>query len=403
MASQRIAASLRTLLRTGPRNTSRYSTPTINARYQPVLRASGTFRQARPTAKTQWHDIYRSAQRNAFSSASRTRPRSNTNWQRTWQQHNQQKRQYARPMFNQSQFQMASTLLRRWAARPTFYYEVAFLSGGVVGIYIYNLETVAVSGRKRFNIISPETEKKMGKQSYQQVIQEYGRQIMSPNSKEHRMVERVLQRLLPHCGLEDEEWEVHVINDDMKNAFVVPGGKVFVFRGILDVCQGDDGLAAVLGHEIAHNVAHHAAERMSQSAWMLPLVLVGWLFGIDPNISGQVGQIAFSLPGSRSQEQEADYIGLLMMAESCFDPHAAVGLWERMEAEEKRMGGAPPQFMSTHPSSHNRMEQIREWLPKAEAKMDAAGCSNVKGYLGGFTQAADLERFGMSGGGGRWG
>lgn len=214
------------------------------------------------------------------------------------------------------------------------------------------------------------------------------------------MVQRVLTRLLPHSGLEGEEWEIHVIDDDMKNAFVVPGGKVFVFRGILDVCQGDDGLAAVLGHEIAHNVAHHAAERVSQSFWLVGLSLVSLVFGVDPGITGYLGQIAFSLPGSRSQEAEADYIGLLMMAESCFDPEAAVGLWTRMEEEEKKMGGAPPQFMSTHPSSHNRMEKIRGWLPKAGEKMAEGGCSNIKGYVGDFTQAADLERFGLSNGSG---
>lgn len=359
---------------------------------------------SRPTARIQWHDIYRSAQRNSFSNAAAnsTRPKpSNTHWQYAWQYG--QKRSYGRrPLFNQGQFQTASILFKRWAAQPTFYYQVAAISGGVAVVYIYNLETVAVSGRKRFNVISPEREKQMGQEEYQKVMQQFGNQLMASGSKEHRMVERVLQRLLPHSGLDGENWTVQVIDDPMKNAFVIPGGKVFVFRGILDVCQGEDGLAAVLGHEIAHNVAHHAAERASQSWWLMVLPLVGMFFGIDPGALGSLSQLAFQLPGSRAQELEADYIGLLMMAEACYEPQAAMGLWARMEEEEKKAGGGGGgagqqlQFMSTHPSNHNRLEKIREWLPKAEDKRVDGGCENVRGYVGGFSQAADLEKFGMS-------
>lgn len=90
----------------------------------------------------------------------------------------------------------------------------------------------------------------MGQEMYKQTMQEYGNKIMPPYTKEHQMVQRVLNRLVPHSGLEGEAWEVHVIDDNEKNAFVIPGGKVFVFRGILDICQGDNGLAAVLGHEV---------------------------------------------------------------------------------------------------------------------------------------------------------
>lgn len=218
----------------------------------------------------------------------------------------------------------------------------------------------------------------MGEQMYQETMREFKGKIMSQYSKEHRQVQRVLDRLVPHSGLEGERWEVHVINDDMKNAFVIPGGKVFVFRGILDICQGDDGLAAVLGHEIAHNVAHHAGERMSQSIILLTLSTVGSaLLGIDFGIGRLATQLAFSLPGSRAQESEADYIGLLMMAQSCYDPSAAMGLWARMQKEEQ---GAPPQFLSTHPSSHNRLEKIREWLPEAEVKRETGDCYAMGPY-----------------------
>ena len=246
------------------------------------------------------------------------------------------------------------------------------------GYYIYNLELVPVSGRRRFNVVSPQREQQMGEQMYKETLQEYGRKIFPAYSKEHQMVQRVLNRLVPHSGLQGEPWEIHVIDDDMKNAFVVPGGKVFVFRGILDICKGDDGLAAVLGHEIAHNVAHHAAERMSQYVVLAPVGIIAFVFGgVDPGLFQFITNLVFSLPGSRSQEEEADYIGLLMMAESCYDPSAALGLWSRMEEEEK---GAPPQFLSTHPTSHNRLGKIRDWMSEAETKREDSGCHSLTGY-----------------------
>jgi len=253
------------------------------------------------------------------------------------------------------------------------------VTGIVALIYVSNLEKVPVSNRYRFNIISPGIEASIGSTMYNETMQEFGQKLMGPNTKEHRLVKRVLERLIPKSGLDGEQWEVHVIDDPMKNAFVIPGGKVFVFRGILDVAGSEDGLAAVLGHEIAHNVAHHAAERMSQNIIFLFPVMIGFMLaGLDPGFGRLAVNLAFTLPGSRAQEGEADYIGLLMMAESCYDPHAALGLWERMEKEEK--GRVPPQFLSTHPSSHHRLDKIREWLPKAEQAQENSGCQTMSPY-----------------------
>lgn len=256
---------------------------------------------------------------------------------------------------------------------------------------MYNLEEVPVSHRRRFNIVGPAKEAEAGKMMYQQTMQQFGNQILPDSHPKSRMVQRVLNRLIPHSGLEGEQWEVHVINDPMKNAFVIPGGKVFVFSGILDICQDDDGLAAVLGHEIAHNVAHHAAERMSKSNILLGVVMAGFLLiGVDPGIGNVLTEFAFTRPGSRSQESEADYIGLLMMSESCYRPGAAMDLWARMEEEEKN---APPQFMSTHPSNHNRLEKIRQWLPEAEAKRDSSECSTTMGFADEFKQTVQRARW----------
>lgn len=140
----------------------------------------------------------------------------------------------------------------------------------------------------------------------------------------------------------------------MANAFVLPGGKVFVFSGIFPVCRDNDGLAAVLGHEIAHNIAQHAAEKMSQMVLFQPVVWVlmyldatGMTFGLGRVLGSLMIELGFMRPSSREQESEADHIGLMLMAEACYDPRGAIGFWERME---KAQTGAPPEWLSTHPS-----------------------------------------------------
>jgi len=155
-----------------------------------------------------------------------------------------------------------SGLLYRWAARPTFYRDIGLLSAGAGTIYLYNLEEVPVSGRRRFNIIPAQLEEAIGRSSVDQVREQYAGRILPDSDVRVRKVKKVLQRLLPYAegeGLQGLEWEVTVIESPEQNAFVAPGGKVFVFTGILPLCRDEDGIAAVLGHEIAHVVAHHTA------------------------------------------------------------------------------------------------------------------------------------------------
>lgn len=273
--------------------------------------------------------------------------------------HNVARRTYNGGRSRYQRFQQGSSFFQRWASRPTFFYEVTGVGCAVGGFYVYNLEVVPVSGRRRFNIVSPELEKGTAKEQYQVIMQEYQDQILPEWDTRTRQVQKVLDRLIPSSGLTGEKWEVHVIDDPQKNAFVLPGGKVFVFSGILPICAGEDGLAVVLGHEIAHNLAHHAAERMSSSLFLIILTqLISLFYGIPPSFSMTLTDIAFARPGSRKQEAEADYIGLMMMAQSCYNPEAAVGIWQRMEESER---AEPPQFLSTHPSHHNRQQKIREW------------------------------------------
>jgi predicted Zn-dependent protease len=173
-------------------------------------------------------------------------------------------------------------------------------------------------------------------------------------------VRRVMERLIPFSGLVEEEgekWEVYVVDDPrMVNAFVLPGGRVFVFTGILGLAGSDSGLATVLGHEIAHNVAGHHGERLSQdigaSIALWSLVILGGAFGLGPFLMHFFGSrfldVAFGLSMSRMQEREADYIGLMMMAEACYDPREAVKFWARMEMATREQ--EVPEWMSTHPT-----------------------------------------------------
>jgi predicted Zn-dependent protease len=221
----------------------------------------------------------------------------------------------------------------------------------------------------------------------EQIKEEYKGRFLPDYDPRVKQVTKVLKRLLPYVkdtGLENVDWEVHVIESPEQNAFVIPGGKVFVFTGILPLCKDEDGIAAVLGHEIAHVVAHHTAERMSQA----PIILLGIaalaMFDVSLYSSKLILDLFLSWPGSRKQEAEADYIGLLMMAQGCYRPEAAMEFWNRME----RMGQqTPPQVLSTHPSNHNREAAIREALPKAHEIQENSDCHALMSYHDQFKAA----------------
>ncbi|KAL7274097.1 metalloendopeptidase [Rhizina undulata] len=255
---------------------------------------------------------------------------------------------------------------------------------GAGGIYVYNLEEVPVSGRRRFNIVSPEKEAELGK--YHETIQQFKPIMLSSIHPTTRYVRRVMKRLIKVSGLEDLNWEVFVVRDDsIKNAFVIPGGKVFVFTGILEICRDEDSLAAVMAHEIAHTVAHHASERMSQSLIAVIALMAAILTIGDVGRLGDVlMQLMYLKPGSRKQEAEADYIGLMLMAQACYDPAKAVNFWLEME---KLQQFQPPQFLSTHPSHETRVKNIQQWLPEAQQKLIESDCGKTLDYVDEFKKA----------------
>lgn len=185
-------------------------------------------------------------------------------------------------------------------------------------------------------------------------------------------VERYYAQNYQPGTLRNYKWEFNLVDDTLANAWCMPGGKVVVYSGILPYTKDENGLAVVMGHEIAHAIAHHGDERMSQGllAQMGGMALsvalndkpeqTKALFMTAYGVGATVGVL---LPYSRIQESEADRIGLIFMAMAGYDPHGALEFWKRMAQQSK--GGAPPEFLSTHPSDETRIRNIESLMPEA--------------------------------------
>jgi predicted Zn-dependent protease len=239
---------------------------------------------------------------------------------------------------------------------------------------------VPLTQRKGLHLVPESQVLTLSLQQYDKVLKEA---TLSKDQKKVEMVRRVGKRIagaaevfLRDSGLEhtikDYQWEFNLIEDDkMVNAWCMPGGKVAVYTGILPYTKDETGLAVVLGHEVAHALARHGSERMSQSL----LVSMGGIalavaLKEKPDSTQKLFMAAFGLganvgillPYSRVHEYEADRIGLTLMARAGYDPRAAVPFWERM----MQQGGArPPEFLSTHPATEGRIAQIKEFIPEA--------------------------------------
>ncbi|PSK80634.1 M48 family metallopeptidase [Prolixibacter denitrificans] len=239
--------------------------------------------------------------------------------------------------------------------------------------------TVPLTGRQQLNLV-PESE--MLSMSLTQYDDFLKSNQLSDNQQETAMVQRVGKRIaaavdqyLKDNGLGDRvkdfNWEFNLVKDSVANAWCMPGGKVVVYTGILPITKNENGLAVVMGHEIAHAVARHGNERMSQEM-LVQLGGMGLAAAIAQKpeetkkiymtaygIGAQVGAI---LPYSRSHELEADKMGLMFMAMAGYDPRGAVDFWTRMEANG---GSGMPEFLSTHPVDSHRIAQIKQDLPEA--------------------------------------
>ncbi|KAI8606657.1 peptidase family M48-domain-containing protein [Dissophora ornata] len=262
--------------------------------------------------------------------------------------------------------------------------------GGVVavgagGYYVTHLETVPMTGRRRFMDVTPQQEEMMAKEAYKQVMSEFGHKMLPSNHPYTKYVERIAWRIIKAAGMENLDWEFHVIQSDEKNAFVLPGGKVFVFTGILPIAGNEDGLATVLGHEIAHQLARHSAEKLSFAKIAMFIgVIVAVVF--DPSWSMQriMMELGMMLPFSRKCETEADQIGLLLVAQACFDPRESIQMWARMASQEKGLSLA---FLNTHPASKDRIHKLEQWMPEAMDTYNKSDCETTNAWADMFNKA----------------
>ncbi len=232
-------------------------------------------------------------------------------------------------------------------------------------------QTVPITGRSQLQLLSEPDEARMGVQAYHQILR---KSRISSDPALNALVTRVGRRIAEATGRTDLPWEFRVIDDNGQvNAFALPGGKVVVYTGILPITRDDAGLAAVLGHEIGHVIAHHGGERLSQQLFVQAGIAAttAALASGDPqtvrsvsSLLGAGAAVGLILPWSREQESEADHLGLIFMAKAGYDPHAARELWLRM-AEASRGRPRPPEFLSTHPADMTRIRQIEQWLPEA--------------------------------------
>ncbi len=240
--------------------------------------------------------------------------------------------------------------------------------------------TVPVTGRKQLSLVSSAEINQMAAQQYQEVIHQGP---ISNNQEQTAMVKRVgvriqkaVEEYMANKGASDQltgfKWEFNLIQDDKTvNAWCMPGGKVAFYTAILPICKDEDGIAVVMGHEVAHAIANHGAERMSQGMLAeFGLSTIGAAMGQNPTATQQIfmqavgmGTNVGMLKFSRSHESEADHMGLIFMAMAGYDPATAPKFWERMATLSG--GQAPPEFLSTHPSHETRIKDLEGWIPEA--------------------------------------
>ena len=255
----------------------------------------------------------------------------------------------------------------------------------VIAVGTTTCQKAPITGRDQLLFYSEEKEIEMGLSAFRGFL----RQAPLSNDPEIlALVNRVGDRIAAVADKPEYDWEFAVIQEDrVPNAFALPGGKVAVFTGILKYTKDEDGLATVIGHEVAHALQRHGNERVSRS-WIEQALQIGALAaaatgGVDPGFSqGLLSAygVGVSLPFNRLQESEADTVGLLLMARAGYDPRASVEFWERMSGCPRRWigklcfrsGAGVPEFLSTHPSDENRIKHLERLIDRAMPYYEAA-------------------------------
>ena len=249
---------------------------------------------------------------------------------------------------------------------------------GLFGPEVLAREGVEVGETSKFaKLVPAEDVEKSALQQYRQMLQQAaGKNALGPDAHPQVMrLRAIADRIIPYSytwnpRARNWQWEINLIGSNQINAFCMPGGKIAFYTGILKQLElTDDEVAMVMGHEIAHALREHARERMGKSAATQGLTrlggaIVSGVFGISPQITDLVareGANLLTLKFSREDETEADLVGMELAARAGYDPRAGVTLWQKMSAANK---GAPPQWLSTHPSGESRIKEIESNLPK---------------------------------------
>jgi predicted Zn-dependent protease len=231
--------------------------------------------------------------------------------------------------------------------------------------------------------------------AFQQYDQFLGENKVVTGTADARMIANVGQKIATaserylnangYAGyLSNYKWEYNLVDDPSVNAWCMPGGKIVFYTGILPITQGEVGVAVVMGHEVAHALANHGQQRMSAAQYQSVGAVAGNIaLGSDPQNQqifnqayGLASNVGVMLPFSRNHESEADKIGLTLMAIAGYDPMEAAQLWQRMKANAG--GNAPPEFLSTHPSSTTRINNITAWAPAAKLEARKFGVTSFK-------------------------
>ncbi|MCH2032640.1 MAG: M48 family metallopeptidase [Tenacibaculum sp.] len=252
-----------------------------------------------------------------------------------------------------------------------------------VSVLFVQCSTVPITGRKRLNFVSDAQVLPMSFQQYSGFLKENKSKIISNTSQAKELktigknIADAVDRFMRANGMKAEadayKWEFNLINDPTINAWCMPGGKVVFYTGIMPICANTDGVAAVMGHEVAHAFAKHGQERMS-SAQIQQLGGVAVAVGTNNNKNAQLWNMAYGvgstlgmLKFSRTHETEADKLGLVFMIMAGYKGEEAVNVWVRMSENAKKSGRkTPPEFLSTHPHNQTRIVDLRNYLPEAK-------------------------------------
>ncbi|GJL49354.1 MAG: peptidase M48 [Nitrospirales bacterium] len=275
-----------------------------------------------------------------------------------------------------------------WKQRGQFGLCALVLSLGLTGC-----QTNPYTERSQLLLLPDSYMTQMAATQYNQVLQDPEVQL-SKDPKEIEPVQRVAARIIEAAkrskyaeAAKQFKWEVSVIKDDnTKNAWAMPGGKIAVYTGIFPMAKTEAGLAAIMGHEVIHALAQHGGERMSQGLvsqfGMTAAAVALSTQGFSPQMNqlamqalGMGTQVGVMLPFSRSHESEADYVGVLLAADAGYDPREAINIWQRMAQASQ---GASPEFLSTHPAHGTRIEDLKKWMPEALALYQPAPKAPVK-------------------------